>query len=66
MEKELKTYMFTQFDEKGNFIANYGLQAKDYKDALERANRTQKEYGITKRSRLYTQEKFFKTPYWDK
>lgn len=63
---EVKTYMFTQFDENDNFVANYGLLAKNYKEALQTVKRTEKEHGITKRSRVYTQENFFKTPYWDK
>lgn len=64
---EVKTYMFAHLDkESSQVIGIFTIATNSYKDALECANRTQNKYGITKRSRVYTQENFFKTPYWEK
>lgn len=62
---ELKEYMFAHLTKKDEVISCYGIQANSYKEALESVKRTEKEYDITKRSRVYTQTNFFKTHYWN-
>lgn len=65
-DMEVKEYMLAHLTKENEVIACYVIQANSYKEALESVKKTQKKYGITKRSRVYTQTNFFKTHYWNK
>ena len=65
-DMEVKTYMFALLSADNQIISNYCIESSTYKDALIGAKNTLKEFKNCKISRIYNQENFFKTPYWNK